>query len=63
MIINFKILLKVKQITDTFFKTETGFKVTGTEGFFLVDKMKGNTIKIVDRLDFSMANFNAIKSC
>ncbi len=57
-----KKLEKVKQMTDTFVKTETGFKVTGPEGFVAVDKMKGNAVKIVDRLEFSMANFNAIKS-
>lgn len=52
----------VKQMADTFVKTDTGFKVTGPEGFVAVDKMKGNAVKIVDRLEFSMANFNAIKS-
>ena len=57
-----KKLEKVKQMTDTFVKTETGFRVTGPEGFVAVDKMKGNAVKIVDRLEFSMANFNAIKS-
>ena len=57
-----KKLEKVKQMTDTFVKTEKGFKVTGPEGFVAVDKMKGNAVKIVDRLEFSMANFNAIKS-
>ena len=57
-----KKLEKVKQMTDTFVKTETGFKVTGPEGFVAVDKMKGNAVKIVDRLEFSMANFNAVKS-
>lgn len=57
-----KKLEKVKQMTDTFVKTETGFKVTAPEGFVAVDKMKGNAIKLVDRLEFSMNNFNAIKS-
>ena len=57
-----KKLEKVKQMTDTFVKTEKGFKVTGPEGFVAVDKLKGNAVKIVDRLEFSMANFNAIKS-
>ena len=57
-----KKLEKVKQMTDTFVKTEKGFKVTGPEGFVAVDKLKGNAVKIVDRLEFSKANFNAIKS-
>ena len=57
-----KKLEKVKQMTDTFVKTDKGFKVTGPEGFVAVDKLKGNAVKIVDRLEFSMANFNAIKS-
>jgi hypothetical protein len=41
----------------TFLRTEKGFIPTGVEGFVAVDKV-GNAIKIVDRLEFSRANFS-----
>jgi hypothetical protein len=46
----------------TFVKTENGFRVTAPEGFVAVDKIKGNAVKLVDRLEFSQANFNAQKN-
>lgn len=55
-------LQQMKQVTNTFLKTEDGFKVTAVEGFVAIDKLKGNAVKIVDRLVFSHANFSASKS-
>jgi len=46
----------------TFVKTENGFRVTAPEGFVAVDRIKGNAVKLVDRLEFSQANFNAQKN-
>ena len=47
---------------STFLRTAKGFKVTGEEGYVAIDKI-GNAVKIVDRLEFSRANFspNVIK--
>jgi len=45
----------------TFIKTNTGYKVTGDEGFVAVDT-DGKTVKLVDRLEFSYQNFTAIKN-
>ena len=42
----------------TFLKTQDGWKVTGHEGFVATDKLKQNTLKLVDRLEFSYANFS-----
>ena len=47
---------------STFLRTAKWFKVTGEEGYVASDKI-GNAVKIVDRLEFSRANFspNVIK--
>ena len=37
-------------------------RITAPEGFVAVDKLKGNAVKLVDRLEFSQANFNAQKA-
>ena len=42
----------------TFLKTQDGWKVTGQEGFVAIDKSGRNAVKLVDRLDFSYANFS-----
>ena len=42
---------------STFLRTTKGFKVTGEEGYVAIDKI-GNAVKIVDRLEFSRANFS-----
>jgi hypothetical protein len=55
-------LQQIKQVTGTFLKTDDGYKVTAPEGFVAVDKLKGNALKLVDRLEFSQANFNAAKN-
>ena len=46
----------------TFVRTDTGYRITAPEGFVAVDKLKGNAVKLVDRLEFSQANFNAAKN-
>ena len=43
---------------DTFVQTSNGFKTTGQEGFVAIDKLGGDAVKIVDRLEFSYNNFN-----
>jgi len=42
----------------TFVKTRNGFKVTGAEGFVAIDKLGGDAVKIVDRMEFSYNNFS-----
>jgi hypothetical protein len=42
----------------TFLKTSDGYKVTGQEGFVAIDKLGKNAVKLVDRLEFSKANFS-----
>ena len=42
----------------TFLKTKDGYLVTGQEGFVAVDHISGNAVKFVDRLGFSLANFD-----
>lgn len=57
------ILGKLNQIqsTRTFLKTSDGYAATSPEGFVAVDHI-GNAVKLVDRLSFSSANFNAAKN-
>ena len=43
-----------------FLKTSTGYKVTSPEGFVAVDKIAG-AVKLVDRMEFSRANFTMPK--
>lgn len=43
---------------DTFLKTTKGYKVTGEEGYVAIDKLGGDAVKIVDRMEFSYANFS-----
>ena len=57
-----KKLQQIRQVTGTFLKTDDGFKVTNAEGFVAVSKTTGGAIKLVDRLEFSQANFNAAKN-
>ena len=42
----------------TFLKTKDGYKVTEQEGFVAIDRMGKNAVKLVDRLQFSNANFS-----
>ena len=57
-----KKLQQIKQVTGSFLRTDDGFKVTNPEGFVAVDKLKGNAVKLVDRIEFSHANFTATKN-
>jgi len=57
-----KKLQQLKQVTGTFLRTDDGYKVTNPEGFVAVDKLKGNAVKLIDRLEFAHANFNAAKN-
>ena len=43
---------------DTFVKTSKGYKVTGAEGYVAIDKIGGDAVKIVDRMEFSYNNFS-----
>ena len=47
-------LSKVK----TFVRTRNGYKVTGEEGYVAIDKLGGDAVKIVDRMEFSYNNFS-----
>ena len=57
-----KKLNSVKQLTDTFIRTANGFKVVNPEGFVAIDRVSGNAVKLVDRMEFSFNNFTAIKA-
>lgn len=43
---------------NTFVKTRNGYKVTGAEGFVAIDKLGGDAVKLVDRMEFSYNNFS-----
>lgn len=65
IIVSGKIIVvhKLSQIqgTHTFLKSGDGYRVTRPEGFVAVDHV-GNAIKLVDRLEFSHANFTIAKN-
>ena len=52
--------LESADATRTFLRTENGFKVTAPEGFVAIKD--GNATKLVDRLEFSVANFTIDKN-
>ena len=52
--------LNEAQGISTFIETDQGFKVTDPEGYVAVDR-RGNAVKLVNRMEFSQANFNAVK--
>ena len=52
----------VKQMMDTFVRTKQGFKVVNPEGYVAIDRVGGNAVKLVDRMEFSYNNFTAIKA-
>jgi hypothetical protein len=52
----------IKQLMDTFVRTKQGFKVTNPEGYVAIDRVGGNAVKLVDRMEFSYNNFTAIKA-
>jgi hypothetical protein len=43
----------------TLLKTKNGYEVTGQEGFVAIDRYGKNSLKLVDRLQFSKANFSS----
>ena len=45
----------------TFIKTSNGYRVTAPEGFVAIDRI-GRALKLVDRLEFSKANFTVAKN-
>lgn len=56
-------LLVIKKMNQaaklkTFLKTNRGWKITGEEGYVAIDNI-GGAVKLVDRLEFSYANFSA----
>jgi hypothetical protein len=57
-----KKLNTIKQLMDTFVRTKQGFKVTNPEGYVAIDRVGGNAVKLVDRMEFSYNNFTAIKA-
>ena len=56
------VLQKLAQIQSIghFLRTDNGYKVTSPEGYVATDKI-GNVVKLVDRLEFSRANFTIAK--
>src|SRR6056300_291736 len=54
---------KMNQIKSigTFLQKDNGFEITNPEGYVAVDRM-GNAVKLVDRLEFSTANFTLAKN-
>jgi len=56
------LIQKLSQIQSIghFIRTSTGYRVTNPEGFVAVDKSAG-AVKLVDRLEFSRANFTIAK--
>ncbi len=56
------LIRKLQQIQSigNFMRTPTGYKVTAPEGYVAVDRVAG-AVKLVDRLEFSRANFTIAK--
>jgi len=61
-IVNAKLILikKLDELSNisTFVRTNKGYKVTGEEGYVAIDKMSGDAVKLVDRMEFSYNNFS-----
>lgn len=57
-----KKLEMAKDAMGTYMRTEDGYRMTNPEGFVVIDKLNGNAVKVVDRLEFSHNNFNAAKA-
>ena len=54
-------LQEMRQVTNTFVRTDDGFKITNPEGFVAVSTLTGGALKLVDRLEFSHQNFTVKK--
>ena len=52
---------KAKSI-GTFKTTPKGMVATNPEGYVAVDRIKGNAVKLVDRMEFSFNTFTARKA-
>lgn len=54
------LITKLDQVKSigTFLMTNKGYEVTGVEGYVAIDHLSGNTVKLVDRMRFSYANFS-----
>ena len=55
-----KLINILNRLSDvsTFVKTRTGYKTTGPEGYVAIDRLGGDAVKIVDRMEFSYNNFS-----
>ena len=62
LLVDAKLLIvdKLSQVggLKTFLRTKDGYEVTGQEGFVAIDHLGKNSLKLVDRLQFSKANFS-----
>jgi hypothetical protein len=58
--VKYILLDKLNRVNNmrTFLKTKDGYEVTGQEGFVAIDHLGKNALKLVDRLQFSKANFS-----
>ena len=54
------IINKLDKLNDmsTFVRTRNGYKTTGQEGYVAIDRLSNNTVKLVNRLEFSYNNFS-----
>lgn len=63
LIVDVKMMLidKLNKVDSlkTFLKTQSGYEVTNPEGFVAMDRLGKNSLKLVDRLQFSKANFSS----
>ena len=56
-------LENVQGMTSTFVRTDNGYRVTKPEGFVAIDRFNNERgVKLVNRLEFSRANFNVDKN-
>ena len=55
-----KIIAKMNEASSigTFLRTRNGFEVTDQEGFVAIDHLSNDAVKIVNRMEFSRANFS-----
>lgn len=58
------IVRKIEQVKSIglFLRKDDGFEITAPEGFVAIDRIGKSAFKLVDRLTFSRANFNAAKN-
>ena len=54
-------LNEIRSSVSSFLKTSDGYKVTAPEGFVAIDHI-GKALKLVDRMEFSRANFTVAKN-